>query len=113
MRAGFPPGDAREDWAILRALSAELGATLPYDSMAALNRTMVAAVPVLAEIDEVVPADPAGVARLAERTGTVSDDPFQNPIQTFHLTTPIARASVVMAECARVLEGTYVAEAAE
>jgi NADH-quinone oxidoreductase subunit G len=113
VRGGFPPGDAREDWAILRALSAELGAQLPYDNFAALNRAMVAANPILGEIDDVIPADPSGVGRLAERGGNVSDDPFVNPIRSYYLTNPIARASVVMAECARVQDGTYVAEAAE
>ena len=112
-RAGFPPGDAREDWAILRALSAELGATLPYDSRAALERRMIEAVPFLGEIDEVVPSDPEGVRRLARVGGSMRDAPFENPIQVFHLTNPIARASAVMAECAHVLDGTYVAEAAE
>ena len=52
-RAGFPPGDARENWAILRALSAALGATLPFDTLAALRRAMVAAAPHLGAIDAV------------------------------------------------------------
>ncbi|MCF3935107.1 NADH-quinone oxidoreductase subunit NuoG [Acuticoccus sp. M5D2P5] len=103
-RAAFPPGEAREDWAILRALSAELGAQLPYDSLAALTRAMVAAVPVLGEVDRVVPADPAGVGRLAARGGVMDSAPFVNPIEVFHLTNPITRASKVMAECARLLE---------
>ncbi|WP_420392921.1 NADH-quinone oxidoreductase subunit NuoG [Acuticoccus sp.] len=113
-RAAFTPGDARDDWAILRALSAELGATLPYDSWQALNRTMVEAVPYLGELDTVVPGDPAAIGRLAERGGAVADDAFINPIQHFHLTNPIARASKVMAECARLwAEGEVVREAAE
>ena len=113
-RAAFAPGEAREDWAILRALSAHLGAQLPYDSFAALNRAMVAAVPHLGEIDQIVPADPAALGALAGEGGTLDDAPFANPIQDFYMTNPIARASKVMAECARIAaERNAVAEAAE
>src|SRR6185312_8511193 len=55
-RASFPPGDAREDWAIMRALSDALGKRLPYDSLAQLRKAMAAASPVFAAIDEIVPA---------------------------------------------------------
>ena len=93
MRAGFAPGEAKENWAILRALSAELGATLPWDSLAVLRRALVAAHPHLARIDTVaenawarVPLrDPAKAA-------------FRNVIRDFYLTNPIARSSAVMAE---------------
>lgn len=93
LRAGFPPGEAKENWAILRALSAELGATLPYDSLAALRRKLVAEVPHLARIDEVPenawqPLDPAAPA----------DADFRPVIKDFYLTNPIARASQLMAE---------------
>ena len=114
VRAAFAPGDAREDWAILRALSAELGRTLPYDSLAALNRTMVAALPFLGELGKVVPADPDGVRKLARAVANLPDAPLVNPVKAFHLTNPIARASAVMAECARLYhEGVQVREAAE
>ena len=102
-RGAFPPGEAREDWAILRALSAELGVALPYDNLAALTRAMRSAVPLLGELDTVVPSDPASVQRLAKQKGDVVDAPFRNPITAFHLTNPIARASMVMAECARLV----------
>ncbi|OWJ78816.1 NADH-quinone oxidoreductase subunit NuoG [Haematobacter genomosp. 1] len=93
LRAGFPPGEAKENWAILRALSAELGATLPYDSLAALRRKLVAEVPHLARIDEVAenawtPLDPSAPA----------DADFRPVIKDFYLTNPIARASQLMAE---------------
>ena len=58
MRAGFPPGEAREDWAILRALSAELGAKLPFDSLDQLRRQLVAEHPHLAGLDRI--AEPTG-----------------------------------------------------
>ncbi|MEM7694381.1 MAG: NADH-quinone oxidoreductase subunit NuoG [Pseudomonadota bacterium] len=112
-RAAFAPGDAREDWAILRALSAELSRTLPYDSLGALNAAMVAAVPHLGELDTVATADPAGVRALAERAGAMGDHVFANSETSFYLTNPIARASKVMAECARTLSPAPLAEAAE
>ncbi|WMS42341.1 NADH-quinone oxidoreductase subunit NuoG [Acuticoccus sp. MNP-M23] len=113
-RAAFAPGEAREDWAILRALSAELNRKLPFDSLAALNAAMVAVAPWLAQTDHVVPADPEAVRALAGRAGSLEDRAFVNPIKSFHLTNPIARASAVMAECARTFaEGDKVAEAAE
>ncbi len=92
-RAGFPPGDARENWAILRALSAKLGATLPYDSLAQLRVAMFDAVPHLAALDQ-VPEN----AWLAEKGGTISSTRLQSPISDHYLTNPIARASQVMAE---------------
>ncbi|MBJ3774403.1 NADH-quinone oxidoreductase subunit NuoG [Acuticoccus mangrovi] len=104
VRAAFAPGEAREDWAILRALSAQLGAQLPYDSLAALNAAMVSAAPWLGEVDEVVPGDPAAIDRLAALGGSMDEAPFVNPLTTFHLTNPIARASKVMAECAKLIE---------
>ena len=93
LRAGFAPGEAKENWAILRALSADLDATQPWDSLVQLRQALVAEVPHLAEIDEVprnawtpLPAGPLGKAD------------FRNTIKDFYLTNPIARASEVMAE---------------
>ena len=93
LRAGFAPGDAKENWAILRALSAELGATLPYDSLAALRRDLVARVPYLADIDSVPAND---WKRVPLRKPAKAD--FRNVVRDFYLTNPIARASALMAE---------------
>jgi len=93
LRAGFAPGEAKENWAILRALSAELGATLPWDSQAALRGALVTAHPHLGRVDE--------VARNALRplpAGPLGKADFRNAIRDFYLTNPIARASTVMAE---------------
>ncbi|WP_321362795.1 NADH-quinone oxidoreductase subunit NuoG [uncultured Celeribacter sp.] len=93
LRAAFPPGDAKENWAILRALSAELDATLPYDSLAQLRNALINEVPHLAQIDEVPEND---VVALPEKSlGKAS---FRNAVKDFYLTNPIARASVLMAE---------------
>jgi NADH-quinone oxidoreductase subunit G len=92
-RAGFPPGEAKEGWAILRALSAGLGATLPWDDLAALRRALVAAHPHLGRIDA-VPANPAP----ALPVGTLGSGDFVPAVTDFYLTNPVARASALMAE---------------
>ena len=93
LRAGHPPGEAKENWAILRALSGELGATLPWDSLARLRQALVAEVPHLARIDEVPDNDWTPVGKVELGAGQV-----QAAIADFYLTNPIARASELMAE---------------
>ncbi|MES0861769.1 NADH-quinone oxidoreductase subunit NuoG [Ruegeria sp. SCPT10] len=93
MRAGFAPGEAKENWAILRALSAELGATLPYDSLAQLRTALIEAVPHLARIDEVIENEVQPL-----EAGALGDATFRNAVKDFYLTNPIARASQLMAE---------------
>jgi NADH-quinone oxidoreductase subunit G len=97
-KAGFPPGEAKEDWAIIRAVSGAIGAPLPYDTLAQLRIAMYAAAPALARIDAIEPADLSAVDALARAGANVSDAPFTSPIFDFYLTNPIARASTVMAE---------------
>jgi NADH-quinone oxidoreductase subunit G len=94
-RANFPPGEAREDWAILRALSDALGARLPFDSLAALRKQLNAAHPHFARIDAIEP----GTVALPAAAGALGSGAFVNAVQDFYLTNPIARASAVMAEC--------------
>ncbi|MFP7673313.1 NADH-quinone oxidoreductase subunit NuoG [Marivita sp. S0852] len=93
LRASFAPGEAKENWAILRALSAELDATLPFDSLAQLRQALVADAPHLAQIGAV----PENVWQ-AEPEGPLGQADFRNAIQDFYLTNPIARASSLMAE---------------
>ncbi|MHC0054032.1 NADH-quinone oxidoreductase subunit NuoG [Actibacterium sp. D379-3] len=93
LRAGFPPGQAKENWAILRALSAELGAVLPYDSLAQLRQGLVAEVPHLALIDS-VPEN----AWTPLPAGPLEKGHFRMAVSDFYLTNPIARASALMAE---------------
>ncbi len=112
-RAAFPPGDAREDWAILRALSDVVGHKLPYDSLAGLRQALFRAHPHLARIDQITPGDAGDIGRLAERGGTWDKAPFVSPIDDFYLTNPIARASAVMAECSVIAEGYAARTAAE
>jgi NADH-quinone oxidoreductase subunit G len=97
-RAAFPPGDAKDDWAIIRALSAHVGHRLPYDSLPALRAAMYKQAPALARLDAVEPADIKGVEALAAAGGKLGAEPFGVAVADFHLTNPIARASAVMAE---------------
>ncbi len=98
-RAAFPPGEAREDWAILRALSDVLGCKLPYDTLASLRQLMVAAHPHLMRADRIAPADAADIEKLAKLGGNADKAPFVSAVTDFYLTNPIARASAIMAEC--------------
>jgi NADH-quinone oxidoreductase subunit G len=98
VRAVFAPGEAREDWTILRALSAEIGKPLPFDTLEQLRAKMYAAVPPLAALDTVFAADEKAIETLASRAGPMRDERFVAPIKDFYLTNPIARASQVMAE---------------
>jgi NADH-quinone oxidoreductase subunit G len=104
-RAGFPPGEAREDWAIIRALSEVLGKKLPYDSLAALRQAMFKTAPHLMRLDQIEAADAAAIKTLAARGGEVEKVPFKASTLDFYLTNPIARASAVMAECSRLASG--------
>ena len=99
-RAGFPPGEAREDWAILRALSERVGAKLPYDSLAQLRAALVEAHPHLARIDEIAAVEAARPAPPAP--GALSDRAYASAVRDYYLTNPIARASAVMAEMSRL-----------
>ncbi|MDB6176123.1 NADH-quinone oxidoreductase subunit NuoG [Paracoccus sp. Z330] len=97
MRANFAPGEAKENWAILRALSAELGQQLPWDSLAQLRTALVQAVPHLAKVDQV--PENAWQPLVAADLGKAD---FVNPIKDFYLTNPIARSSPLMAELSRM-----------
>ena len=111
-RAAFPPGDAREDWSILRALSDHVGKKLPFDSLMQLRAALYDGYPHLAEIDQIAPSDSSVVEQLAKLGGSMSDDPFTSPVTDFYLTNPIARASAVMAECSSLAKSAM-ATAAE
>jgi NADH-quinone oxidoreductase subunit G len=112
-RAGFPPGDAREDWAILRALSDVLGQKLPYDSLSALRAALFKAYPHMARVDQIAAGNPADIEKLAGRGSTPDKAPFRSPVADFYLTNPIARASATMAECSGLARGQRALTAAE
>ena len=106
--ATHPPGDAREDWTILRALADALGVSVGFDSFEELRAAMIAEVPALgveglADFGSALPKGKAGAK------GAVA-----YPIKDFYLTNPIARASATMQRCSsELLHGEDLREAAE
>ncbi len=104
-RAAFPPGEAREDWAIVRALSEVMSKRLPYDSLAALRQAMFKAVPHLMRVDRIEAGNAGDIKTLAGKGGNLEKAPFKTSVEDFYLTNPIARASEVMAECSRLASG--------
>ena len=104
-RVVFPPGEAREDWAIIRALSGALGQPLPFDSLATLRKKLIEAHPHFARIDQIAAGDPAQIGGVAAHSAVALRDPLINVIKDFYLTNPIARASAVMADCSALAQG--------
>jgi NADH-quinone oxidoreductase subunit G len=110
-RAGFAPGDAREDWAIIRALSDVLGKKLPFDSLVELRGKLYAAHPHFADADQIAPGASGEIAALAQKAGEMAKSAFASPVKDFYLTNPIARASAVMAECSALARNNFKAAA--
>jgi NADH-quinone oxidoreductase subunit G len=114
-RAVFPPGDAKADWAILRALSDVLGKRLPYDDLTALRSALVAQAPHFARVGEgpsqggaATDWDAVGAA------GTLDDTiALASTMRDYYLTNPIARASQTMATCSREFVASSQSMAAE
>jgi NADH-quinone oxidoreductase subunit G len=104
-RAVFPPGEGREDWKILRALSGVLGKKLPFDTAQQLRAKMFAAHPHLALLDLIDPADSAAIERLASRPAKPGKERLGHAIEDFYLTNPIARASGIMANLSALHSG--------
>jgi NADH-quinone oxidoreductase subunit G len=102
-RANFPPGEAREDWAILRALSEALGHKLPFDSLTGLRAKLFAAHPHFARFDEIAESPTADFSKSSG--GSLGREPFVSPVVDFYQTNPVARASKVMAEASAVARG--------
>ncbi len=99
--AVFPPGEAKEDWKILRALSEVIGHRVPLDTLGQVRARMAELAPPLGAIDRVEKAEWGGLGQ----GGELGRAPFASPITDFYQTNPIARASEVMAECSRVFGG--------
>jgi NADH-quinone oxidoreductase subunit G len=104
-RATFPPGEAREDWAIIRALSDVLGKKLPFDSQYALRQAIFKAAPHLVRVDQIEAGNAVDIKTLGGKGGSLEKTPFKSSVEDFYLTNPIARASAVMAECSRLAAG--------
>lgn len=101
-RAHFPLGEAREDWAIIRALSDRVGKKLAYDDLFSLRQAMIEEAPVLGRIDQ-GPSQKDATSfdlKAVGVPGEMSNEPFTSSVRNFYLTNPVARASKTMAECA-------------
>jgi NADH-quinone oxidoreductase subunit G len=107
-RSVFPPGDAREDWAILRALSGRVGRPLPFASLAELRSRLGAAHPDLVLPDALLRGEWGEFGE----PGPVAPTPFTYPIADFYRTDPISRASGTMAECSALYVAGRTAAAA-
>jgi NADH-quinone oxidoreductase subunit G len=112
-RASFPPGNAREDWAILRALSDVLGKRLPYDSLAALRQALFKAYPHFQRMGQIAPGDAADLRKLATLGDSADKATFRSSVDDFYFTNAIARCSAVMAECSALAGGRATVTAAE
>jgi NADH-quinone oxidoreductase subunit G len=109
-RASFPPGEAREDWAVLRALSDRLGKKLPYDTPLQLRERIFGEWPQFGEFDVIAPAQWHEFGT----KGAVGKAPFVSPVQNYYLKNSICRASKVMHQCVNeFLTGQQLHEAAE
>ncbi|MDB5555341.1 MAG: nuoG [Rhizobium sp.] len=110
-RANFAPGDAREDWAIIRALSDTLGKRLPFDSLSQLRGKLYAAFPHLLDEDAIKQGGADEIAAVAKKPRKMGKSGFASPVKDFYLTNPIARASAVMAECSALARNNFKAAA--
>ena len=106
MRAVFPPGEAREDWTIIRALSQTLGKTLPYDNAMELRQKIYEQAPQLAAIGEVASEPMNSLRELSHEAIRIQPTPFSLAIADFYMTNPVARASVTMAEMSTLKQET-------
>lgn len=95
LQATFPPGDAREDWKIIRAFSGVLGVSLPFDTLMQLRQRMVEYAPVLVNIGHLEKAKWESFGD----SGYISNAPFAPVVENFYMTDPISRASITMAKC--------------
>ena len=108
-----PKGEAKDGWAIIRALSGHLNRVLPYDNLDSLRSALFADHPSFAGLDHAPSGLELDLSRIGE-AGSLSTQPFKNAVSDFYFTNPIARASEVMAECAAVIDDAQSAkEAAE
>ncbi len=97
--AAFPPGQAREDWTIVRALSGVLGEVLPYDNLGELRQRLIQDNPVFAAVDQIEPAQWGAFGE----AGPLDPAPLASPIRNYYMTDPISRASETMAQCTAAL----------
>lgn len=96
--ASFPPGDAIEDWKIIKKLSDILAKPLPYDTLEAVREKLAQVNPAFAQVNEVLPVDWVAFGK----SGVVGNVPFEKSIENFYMTDPVSRASATMAKCTKM-----------
>jgi len=99
--AVFPPGEAKEDWTILRALSDVLGKALPYDNLSQVRARMKKLNGVFGTVNELQPAEWSDFGT----AGDVLGKPLSSIVRNYYMTDPISRASETMAACTAELLG--------
>lgn len=108
-RAVTPPGQAREDWQIIRALSQVVGATLPFDTLEEVRGRMAQISPALVHYDQAEPANFTKVSAALAKDCQVAagSEPFtvtMKKLRDFYMTDSISRASLTMAKCVKATE---------
>ena len=98
LRAVFPPGEAKEDWAIIRALSERVGKKLSYDNLSQVRQRMLEVNSIFSEINKISETDWGEFGK----RGVIKEGEFIQPIENFYMTDVISRASATMAECTEV-----------
>ncbi|MCF6343046.1 MAG: NADH-quinone oxidoreductase subunit NuoG [Devosiaceae bacterium] len=102
-RATFPPGDAKEDWAIIRAISGKLGKALPFDNLNELRQALYSEHEHLANINGInadnISANISALKKLAKIPAKVKNVEFISAVKNYYLTNPIARSSKTMGQC--------------
>ena len=96
-----PPGNAREDWTIIRALSDVMGANFSYNSLGEVRQRLTQVNPLFDNINEIVPSE----WNYNTSFGAIEDNPIQSGMLNYYMTCPISRASETMAKCSQELIG--------
>ena len=112
-RAVYPPGEAREDWRIIRAFSQQIGHTLPYDTIEALRARLEQLNPVFGRIGYLPRFGCTDLSGPAGDPAALGDAPFAFAVEDYYQTDPISRSSPTMAACTEAANAPAVLEAAE
>jgi NADH-quinone oxidoreductase subunit G len=104
-RAVMPPGEAREDWRIIRALSGRMDSVLPFDTLEELRDRLSDVAGHMGQVDEIAAANGEAISELAGQGGDMASDPFRSLAADHYMVNPIMRASAVMAQCKALHEG--------
>ncbi len=109
-RAIFPPGEAKEDWAIIRAISGRLGDPLPFDNLTQLRQKLFEDYPHLKNIDKIKKGNVSALKKLAKIPAQTKNVKLKSMIKNYYLTNPIARSSKIMAQCSKAQQEIKQAE---